>query len=146
MKFNEMDKKRADVLWKILQDNEGHYIAQEYICSIHPVYFKWVNNTSGGTDGCREIWNTIQYINYSPEYDGVVLIKNRQYKIATDDEAEKFYKTIRKNGIKKLVRAKYINEKLANKNQLSLFDYSEERVEEAINLAVNYLENAAKTT
>ena len=146
MKFNELDKKRADALWILLKENEGHFITQEYVCSVFPNLFKWVQNSSGGTDGCRELWTTVQYINYSLDFDGIVVIKNRQYKIANEKEAEKYYRKTRKNGIKKLVRARFINEKLAHKGQISLFDFSEKVLDEATDMFISYLKNNAKVT
>lgn len=151
MKFKEGTAEQANKLYTLLNEHKGHFITQEYICSVLPHHFKAANNTAGGTDICRDIWTAVQYINYSDDFGNIVMIKNRTYKIANIDESEAYYKNLRSNGIKQLVRAKFVRDKNRNIGQLSLFDFQnktdeidESELDRVVDLVYKELKSTAK--
>ncbi len=151
MKFKDGTVEQANKLYTLLIEHKGQFITQEYICSRLPHYFKAVKNTDGGTDICRDIWTAVQYINYSDDFDNIVMIKNRSYKIANSAESEAYYKNLRSNGIKQLVRAKFVRDKNRNIGQLSLFDFQnqadeidESELDRVVDLVYKELKSTAK--
>ena len=151
MKFKDGTVEQANKLYRLLIEHKGQFISQEYICSRLPQYFKAVKNTAGGTDICRDIWTAVQYINYSDDFGNIVMIKNRSYKIADSKESESYYKNLRSNGIKQLVRAKFVRDKNKNIGQLCLFDFQNQaeeldeiELEKVVDLVYEQLKTNAK--
>jgi hypothetical protein len=117
---------QAKSLYKLLIQHPNKWLAQEFIVTALPNHFKAVNNPNGGTDVCRDIWGAANYINQSLEYGSIVVIQKRRYKLATLDEAKKYYNKLKRDALSKLWRAGFITFKIKNDGQMNLFNLTKD--------------------
>jgi len=117
---------QAKALYGLLIEHPNKWLAQEFIVATLPNHFKAVKNPNGGTDVCRDIWGAANYINQSLEYGSIVVIQKRRYKLATLEEAQKYYNKLKRDALSKLWRAGFITFKIKTDGQIDLFNLTKD--------------------
>lgn len=123
-KFTRRQIALIDLLTETQRKNPDQWLSQEEVAKAYPFD---PNNCPDGykfwnrdNDKCTAIWHDIEDIRRSDSFDQIIITKRYRYKLATPKEAKEYAERLRANGIKKIIRAKQIEQTVKQSESISL--------------------------
>lgn len=112
---------RQEALYNFLVDNydEERYISKKEICENLNEYYSFNPND---TRMCREIERDCHTINFSSEFDRIIVSSRKGYKIGNKEQIKKYIERLYKRDLKSLARTSVLRKKNSLDGQLTTDD------------------------
>ena len=100
----------------------GHPIDQKSLCEAIGLEYKDSpsNGKNGKGDHCRKLWDIVNDINTSLEFDEIVVVEGYTYRIGTKEEVEEYSDFLTKKIVKLAKRLRVMNRKTGRNGQADI--------------------------